>query len=180
MRRLTRFDFSVTNRGSGNPLGPLAAWAAARSAWRQPSSGRSQKQRRTSVFCHALDFRSLIMTKAPSRQPFVPVMANPCAAPASLFVFAAGLVEMPGTGKLSCFLVKKHLNKASPVAMTTKKKPKVYITRKLPDAVETRMRELFDAELNIDDTPRTQAELVEAVRSADVLVPTSPTASMPR
>ncbi|MDL2401522.1 2-hydroxyacid dehydrogenase [Rhizobium mayense] len=56
--------------------------------------------------------------------------------------------------------------------MTTKKKPKVYITRKLPDAVETRMRELFDAELNIDDTPRTHAELVEAVRSADVLVPT--------
>ncbi len=56
--------------------------------------------------------------------------------------------------------------------MTTKKKPKVYITRKLPDAVETRMRELFDAELNIDDTPRTQAELVEAVQSADVLVPT--------
>ena len=30
--------------------------------------------------------------------------------------------------------------------MTTKKKPKVYITRKLPDAVETRMRELFDAD----------------------------------
>ncbi|AYG57509.1 D-glycerate dehydrogenase [Rhizobium jaguaris] len=56
--------------------------------------------------------------------------------------------------------------------MTTKKKPKVYITRKLPDAVETRMRELFDAELNIDDTPRTHAELVEAIRSADVLVPT--------
>ncbi|MDL2408784.1 D-glycerate dehydrogenase [Rhizobium calliandrae] len=56
--------------------------------------------------------------------------------------------------------------------MTTKKKPKVYITRKLPDAVETRMRELFDAELNIDDTPRTRAELVEAIRSADVLVPT--------
>ncbi|MBB3459103.1 glyoxylate reductase [Rhizobium sp. BK313] len=56
--------------------------------------------------------------------------------------------------------------------MTTKKKPKVYITRKLPDAVETRMRELFDAELNIDDTPRTRAELVEAVQSADVLVPT--------
>ena len=56
--------------------------------------------------------------------------------------------------------------------MTTKKKPKVYITRKLPDAVETRMRELFDATLNIDDTPRSHAELVEAVRTADVLVPT--------
>jgi glyoxylate reductase len=56
--------------------------------------------------------------------------------------------------------------------MTTKKKPKVYITRKLPDAVETRMRELFEAELNIDDTPRTTAQLVAAVQYADVLVPT--------
>jgi len=56
--------------------------------------------------------------------------------------------------------------------MTTKKKPKVYVTRKLPDAVETRMRELFDAELNIDDRPRTKEELIEAVRSVDVLVPT--------
>ncbi len=49
--------------------------------------------------------------------------------------------------------------------MTTKKKPKVYITRKLPDAVETRMRELFDAELNIDDTPRSAAELIAAVET---------------
>ena len=56
--------------------------------------------------------------------------------------------------------------------MTTKKKPKVYVTRKLPDAVETRMRELFDAELNIDDRPRSKAELIQAVRSVDVLVPT--------
>ena len=56
--------------------------------------------------------------------------------------------------------------------MTAKKKPKVYITRKLPDAVETRMRELFDAELNIDDTPRTQPDLVAAVKGCDVLVPT--------
>nr|WP_316651339.1 D-glycerate dehydrogenase [uncultured Gellertiella sp.] len=56
--------------------------------------------------------------------------------------------------------------------MTVKKKPKVYITRKLPDAVETRMRELFDAELNIDDSPRSAAELAEAVQSCDVLVPT--------
>ena len=56
--------------------------------------------------------------------------------------------------------------------MTTKKKPKVYVTRKLPDAVETRMRELFDAELNIDDRPRTKSELIQAIRVADVLVPT--------
>ncbi len=56
--------------------------------------------------------------------------------------------------------------------MTNKKKPKVFITRKLPDVVETRMRELFDAELNIDDHPCSQPELVAAVKTAEVLVPT--------
>src|SRR5262249_1230843 len=45
-------------------------------------------------------------------------------------------------------------------------------TRKLPDSVETRMRELFDAKLNLDDKPMTPAELAETVRTADVLVPT--------
>ncbi len=56
--------------------------------------------------------------------------------------------------------------------MTNRKRPTVYITRKLPDAVETRMRELFDAELNVDDKPRTREELIAAVKTADVLVPT--------
>jgi glyoxylate reductase len=51
-------------------------------------------------------------------------------------------------------------------------KPIVIVTRKLPDPVETRMRELFETRLNIDDTPMTQAELVEAMKAADVLVPT--------
>ena len=51
-------------------------------------------------------------------------------------------------------------------------KPLVVVTRKLPDTVETRMRELFDARLNLDDKPMTQAALVEAVKTADVLVPT--------
>ncbi|WP_068084479.1 2-hydroxyacid dehydrogenase [Polycladidibacter stylochi] len=53
-----------------------------------------------------------------------------------------------------------------------KKKPVVVVTRKLPDVVETRMRELFDTKLNEADRPFTQAELVEAVKTADVLVPT--------
>lgn len=53
-----------------------------------------------------------------------------------------------------------------------KKKPLVVVTRKLPDAVETRMRELFETRLNLDDKPMTQAELVEAAKVADVLVPT--------
>ncbi|WP_394889698.1 2-hydroxyacid dehydrogenase [Mesorhizobium sp. AaZ16] len=56
--------------------------------------------------------------------------------------------------------------------MTGKKKPLVVITRKLPDPVETRMRELFDARLNVDDKPMSQPELVAAVKEADVLVPT--------
>ena len=57
-------------------------------------------------------------------------------------------------------------------ATTPTKKPIVIVTRKLPDVVETRMRELFDARLNVDDKPLTQAELVAALQSAHVLVPT--------
>lgn len=49
---------------------------------------------------------------------------------------------------------------------------KVILTRRLPDAVETRLRELFDAELNLDDRPMGKDALIEAVGRADVLVPT--------
>ncbi len=54
----------------------------------------------------------------------------------------------------------------------SQKKPVVIVTRKLPDVIETRMRELFDARLNDDDHPMSQAELVAAAKEADVLVPT--------
>ncbi len=53
-----------------------------------------------------------------------------------------------------------------------KTKPSVIVTRRLPDVIETRMCELFDTRLNGDDHPMTQAELVEAVKSCEVLVPT--------
>jgi glyoxylate reductase len=52
------------------------------------------------------------------------------------------------------------------------KKPLVIVTRKLPDSVETRMRELFDTRLNLEDKPMTPAQLGEALKTADVLVPT--------
>src|SRR5476651_1664100 len=52
------------------------------------------------------------------------------------------------------------------------RKPLVIVTRKLPEAVETRMRELFDARLNHDDKPMSAAALAEAVAVADILVPT--------
>ena len=56
--------------------------------------------------------------------------------------------------------------------MSARKKPLVVVTRKLPDSVETRMRELFDARLNLDDEPMSQDQLADAVRTAEVLVPT--------
>ena len=56
--------------------------------------------------------------------------------------------------------------------MPKTKKPLVIVTRKLPDSIELRMRELFDARLNPDDKPMTQSQLAEAAKVADVLVPT--------
>ena len=47
-------------------------------------------------------------------------------------------------------------------------KPLVIVTRKLPDAIETRMMELFNVRLSNEDAPLTQAQLVEAVKTADV------------
>jgi len=52
------------------------------------------------------------------------------------------------------------------------KKLKVVVTRRLPDPVETRLRELFDAELNETDKPFSAEELASAVQRAEVLVPT--------
>ena len=52
------------------------------------------------------------------------------------------------------------------------RKLKVVVTRKLPDAVEARMRELFDVELNADDRAMTRDALAAAVSRADVLAPT--------
>jgi glyoxylate reductase len=54
----------------------------------------------------------------------------------------------------------------------SRKKPTVVVTRRLPEAVETRMMELFETRLNRDDTPMSAAALAEAVQTADVLVPT--------
>jgi len=48
----------------------------------------------------------------------------------------------------------------------------VVVTRRLPETVESRLSELFDAKLNVTDTPFTHAQLVNALQTADVLVPT--------
>jgi glyoxylate reductase len=54
----------------------------------------------------------------------------------------------------------------------SKRKPLVVVTRRLPDAVETRMRELFDVRLSSDDAPMGADTMAAALREADVLVPT--------
>lgn len=52
------------------------------------------------------------------------------------------------------------------------RKPLVIVSRKLPDVIETRMMELFQTRLNLDDHPMTREELAAAMAEADVLVPT--------
>ncbi|MEL6102700.1 MAG: D-glycerate dehydrogenase [Pseudomonadota bacterium] len=48
----------------------------------------------------------------------------------------------------------------------------VVVTRRLPEAVESRLSELFDVELRDTDAPMTREQLAEAMKRADVLVPT--------
>lgn len=54
----------------------------------------------------------------------------------------------------------------------TSSKPLVIVTRKLPDIIETRMMELFNVRLNLDDQAFSAADMTEAVKEADILVPT--------
>lgn len=49
---------------------------------------------------------------------------------------------------------------------------KIVVTRRLPEPVETRMKELFDVELNPTDAPMSNEDLANAMARADVLVPT--------
>jgi len=61
-----------------------------------------------------------------------------------------------------------HPNARSPFDGT----PKVIVTRRLPDEIERRLSDLFNADLRTDDTPMTDDELKRAVQECDVLVPT--------
>jgi glyoxylate reductase len=54
----------------------------------------------------------------------------------------------------------------------SRSRPLVVVTRRLPEVIETRMMELFDTRLNSDDEAMSKADLIEAVKVADVLVPT--------
>jgi glyoxylate reductase len=51
-------------------------------------------------------------------------------------------------------------------------RPLVIVTRRLPDGIEARMRDLFDVRLNASDTPMDASGFKAAVKSAEILVPT--------
>lgn len=51
-------------------------------------------------------------------------------------------------------------------------KPKIFLTRRWPEAVEARLAARYDTTLNTADQPLTEAELAEAMRTHDALCPT--------
>ena len=52
-----------------------------------------------------------------------------------------------------------------------RKKPKVFITRRLPKKIETRMMELFDATLNDTDLLLKEDELISVFKKYEIIVP---------
>ena len=60
----------------------------------------------------------------------------------------------------------------TPLSRRVAGKPRVVVTRKLLPAVEARMAELFDIQLNADDKPMPREALIAAMQRTDVLVPT--------
>lgn len=51
-------------------------------------------------------------------------------------------------------------------------KPLVIVTRRLPELVEARLMELFNTKLSLDDKPFSKNQLIDAVKEADILLPT--------
>lgn len=64
------------------------------------------------------------------------------------------------------------IHPALPRAASGRQRLSVFVTRRLPEAVETRMSELFDTILRTEDKKLNRDELVAAMRGADVLVST--------
>lgn len=60
----------------------------------------------------------------------------------------------------------------TPLARRVHGRPRVHVTRHLLPSIEARMAELFDVELNEVDRPLSREEIIEAMRTSDVLVPT--------
>ncbi|MEL7491037.1 MAG: D-glycerate dehydrogenase [Pseudomonadota bacterium] len=50
--------------------------------------------------------------------------------------------------------------------------PRILATRKLPDAVEARLTDMFDVSLNVSDAPMSTGDLAAAMRDFDAIIPT--------
>lgn len=68
--------------------------------------------------------------------------------------------------------INTHSQSSTSKADEQAKKPHVIVTRQLLAQVEKRMAELFDVRFNTDDHEMSREELIDAVKSCDVLVPT--------
>src|SRR2546430_12216231 len=184
-RTLTRSGLRLTKRGIGRPLlGPVPNSPAARAVAAQISAAikaravtgarRTIRQLRFEFIGsgrrknHAADW----LTRGPRR---------PRCRPLSSHVHLLQRDPNPRKERQCPAWGLKRPERRNPFAgwrggegrtMSSRKKPLVVVTRKLPDSIETRMRELFDARLNLDDTPMTPEQIADAVRSADILVPT--------
>ena len=51
-------------------------------------------------------------------------------------------------------------------------KPLVILTRRLPEIIEARLMELFNTKLSLNDKPFSKNQLIDAVKEADILLPT--------
>ena len=52
-----------------------------------------------------------------------------------------------------------------------RKKAKVFITRRLPEKIETRMMELFDTTLNDTDVLLKENQLIDVFKNYEIIVP---------
>ena len=73
---------------------------------------------------------------------------------------------------MTCMTVAPESHPSGSAGRRFEGKPRVVVTRRLVPSVEARMAELFDVELNPDDSPFSRARLIAAIRDCDVLVPT--------
>jgi glyoxylate reductase len=181
---LTRSDFKLTKRGTDNPLVP-AAGGDAPCADRPVAESTESKTASAPATAHqhavaGVDLQVGSLMSCPNHDLAIEIKpvpgsdwqgpSKPATVAAVSSVLSSWWPSVKQGGILFAGLP------ASPyrarAAMPTSKKPIVIVTRKLPEAVETRMRELFDARLNVGDNPMSPAELSAAVKAAHVLVPT--------
>src|SRR5688572_18536599 len=124
--------------------------------WAEAATVPDRRRARTRTVLRTIPSHRIVWSETSARETWTP-RSGPFH-----FITGAGLRGGKGqrrqTSPPACRNARKKM----------KKRPLVLVTRRLPDIVETRMRELFETRLNLEDRPMTPAELVEAVKTVDV------------